>query len=122
MKKSAAQGQVPHLGKLQTEATSRVARDMGSLSTFALCQALPTRKRARYRLRSRPACAPLQGWPIDEMPPRLGAGGRLIYVGAGNSGRVAQMDCAEIPVTFYINAAQFRAVVASGPRAKLVVR
>ncbi|KAM3547815.1 hypothetical protein MY1884_009429 [Beauveria asiatica] len=51
------------------------------------------------------------------MLPRLGAGGRLIYVGAGNSGRVTQMDCAEIPVTFSADAAQFRAVVAGGPRA-----
>ncbi|KAM3504266.1 hypothetical protein MY11210_008424 [Beauveria gryllotalpidicola] len=115
--KESAQGQVPHLGNLQTEAASRVAKDMDSLSTLALCQAFH-QEESQVPAAIAPCLRAIAGL-IDEMLPRLRAGGRLIYVGAGNSGRVAQMDCAEIPVTFSVDAAQFLAVIAGGPRAVL---
>ncbi|KAM3452423.1 hypothetical protein MY3296_004579 [Beauveria thailandica] len=90
---------------------------MDNLSTFALCQAFH-QEESQVPAAVAPCLRAIAGL-IDEMLPRLGAGGRLIYVGAGNSGRVAQMDCAEIPVTFSADSAQFRAVVAGGPRAVL---
>ena len=37
---------------------------------------------------------------IDAMTERLSAGGRIIYMGAGTSGRVAAQDGAELPPTF----------------------
>ena len=42
------------------------------------------------------------------------AGGRIIYVGAGTSGRVATMDAAEMPPTFGIESNRFVAVIAGG--------
>jgi N-acetylmuramic acid 6-phosphate etherase len=47
----------------------------------------------------------------------LRAGGRLIYVGAGTSGRLGALDAAECPPTFGTRPAQVVAVIAGGPRA-----
>jgi N-acetylmuramic acid 6-phosphate etherase len=45
------------------------------------------------------------------------AGGRLIYVGAGSSGRMAVLDAAECPPTFGISAGRMVALIAGGRRA-----
>ncbi|MEX2242453.1 MAG: N-acetylmuramic acid 6-phosphate etherase [Fimbriimonadaceae bacterium] len=45
------------------------------------------------------------------------SGGRVIYVGAGTSGRIATMDAAEMPPTFGIAADRFVAVFAGGDAA-----
>ena len=54
---------------------------------------------------------------IDVIASSLNAGGRLIYVGAGTSGRIAALDAAECPPTFSTrpNAVQF--VMAGGRKA-----
>ena len=49
---------------------------------------------------------------IDEVAERLTAGGRLIYVGAGTSGRLAALDAAECEPTFSIEPGQVIALVA----------
>jgi N-acetylmuramic acid 6-phosphate etherase len=43
--------------------------------------------------------------------------GRVIYIGAGTSGRIATMDAAEMPPTFGIESDRFVAVVAGGEKA-----
>ena len=47
----------------------------------------------------------------------LRRGGRLIYVGAGTSGRIAMMDAAECPPTFGTRPEMVQAVIAGGSRA-----
>ncbi len=42
------------------------------------------------------------------------SGGRIIYVGAGTSGRIATMDAAEMPPTFGIDSTKFVAIHAGG--------
>src|SRR6266498_5924149 len=49
---------------------------------------------------------------IDEVAERLTAGGRLIYVGAGTSGRLAALDAAECEPTFSTEPGQVLALVA----------
>jgi len=44
-------------------------------------------------------------------------GGRLIYVGAGTSGRLAALDAAECPPTFGVPSWLVQAVIAGGRRA-----
>lgn len=46
------------------------------------------------------------------------AGGRIIYVGAGTSGRIATADAAEMPPTFSVEPNRFIAVVAGGSKAQ----
>ncbi|MGC8888253.1 MAG: N-acetylmuramic acid 6-phosphate etherase [Verrucomicrobiia bacterium] len=45
------------------------------------------------------------------------AGGRLIYVGAGTSGRLGVLDSSECPPTFGVSAEQVQAIIAGGARA-----
>lgn len=45
------------------------------------------------------------------------SGGRLIYVGAGTSGRLGVLDASECPPTFGVPAEQVQAIVAGGARA-----
>lgn len=53
---------------------------------------------------------------VEAIVAALRAGGRLIYVGAGSSGRLAALDAAECPPTFGISASRVRAVMAGGKR------
>ncbi len=47
----------------------------------------------------------------------LRAGGRLLYVGAGTSGRLGVLDASECPPTFGADPSQIQAVIAGGRRA-----
>ncbi len=54
---------------------------------------------------------------VDAIVEGIRKGGRLIYVGAGSSGRMGVMDAAECPPTFGVSAKVVRAVIAGGRRA-----
>lgn len=45
-------------------------------------------------------------------------GGRIVYVGAGTSGRIAVMDAAEMPPTFSVDPERFVAIVSGGQSAE----
>ncbi|MBB4919959.1 N-acetylmuramic acid 6-phosphate etherase [Streptosporangium saharense] len=51
---------------------------------------------------------------IDAIVTRMRAGGRLIYVGAGTSGRLAVLDAAECPPTFGTDPELVQGVIAGG--------
>jgi N-acetylmuramic acid 6-phosphate etherase len=51
---------------------------------------------------------------VDEIVERMPRGGRLVYVGAGTSGRLAAVDAAECESTFSIPAERVVALVAGG--------
>lgn len=54
---------------------------------------------------------------IDTFANALAHGGRLIYVGAGTSGRIGALDAAECPPTFGTDPKQIRYVIAGGEKA-----
>ncbi len=54
---------------------------------------------------------------VDLIVDALKAGGRLIYVGAGTSGRLGVMDAAECPPTFGTDPAMVRGIIAGGDAA-----
>jgi N-acetylmuramic acid 6-phosphate etherase len=54
---------------------------------------------------------------VDVISRALESGGRLFYVGAGTSGRLAALDAAEIPPTFGTAPRMVQAVIAGGRRA-----
>ncbi|MDP9023259.1 MAG: N-acetylmuramic acid 6-phosphate etherase [Actinomycetota bacterium] len=54
---------------------------------------------------------------IDAIVERLRVGGRLVYVGAGTSGRLAQLDAAECGPTFGVDPGRVVALLAGGPDA-----
>jgi N-acetylmuramic acid 6-phosphate etherase len=107
--------EVDTLGQLQTEAPNLLARSIDTLNTLELCKAFNCEEE-----RVCPAiacCLPVIASLIEDLVPRLQAGGRLIYVGAGNSGRLGFMDCSELPVTFSVEDDRFLAIVAGGSEA-----
>ena len=53
---------------------------------------------------------------VDAIVGSLSNGGRLFYVGAGTSGRLAALDAAECPPTFGTRAESVQAVIAGGAR------
>ncbi|MEO6923210.1 MAG: N-acetylmuramic acid 6-phosphate etherase [Bryocella sp.] len=54
---------------------------------------------------------------IDMVARALRDGGRLIYVGAGSSGRIAALDASECPPTFSTAPSQVQYIMAGGPKA-----
>lgn len=54
---------------------------------------------------------------IDAIAIRMQAGGRLIYMGAGTSGRLGVLDAAECPPTFNTQPGQVIALIAGGSQA-----
>jgi N-acetylmuramic acid 6-phosphate etherase len=51
---------------------------------------------------------------VDAIVSALGRGGRLLYVGAGTSGRLGMLDASECPPTFGVAAGTVDAVIAGG--------
>jgi len=54
---------------------------------------------------------------IDAIAEAIRKGGRLIYVGAGTSGRIAALDASECPPTFNTDPKTVQYVIAGGPAA-----
>jgi N-acetylmuramic acid 6-phosphate etherase len=54
---------------------------------------------------------------VDAIADRLGSGGRLVYVGAGSSGRIAALDASECEATFATQPGTVVALVAGGESA-----
>jgi N-acetylmuramic acid 6-phosphate etherase len=57
---------------------------------------------------------------VDAAVPRIRAGGRLIYIGAGTSGRLGVLDSVELPPTFSWPPDRARALMAGGDPAMYV--
>jgi N-acetylmuramic acid 6-phosphate etherase len=51
---------------------------------------------------------------IEDLVPRMRGGGRLIYIGAGTSGRLGVLDAAECPPTFQTDPGQVIGIIAGG--------
>ena len=93
---------------------------------FAGIEGWPTRDLAAALLETQLAAAaaaagtlPMLARAIDACAERLERGGRLIYLGAGTSGRLAVLDAAELPPTFDWPADRAVALMAGGPGALL---
>lgn len=54
---------------------------------------------------------------VDDIADRMVQGGRLIYVGAGTSGRLGTLDASECPPTFSAEPGQVVAIIAGGRKA-----
>ncbi len=54
---------------------------------------------------------------INAIADRMRSGGRMFYVGAGTSGRIAMLDASEIPPTFGVDPEMVQVIMAGGERA-----
>jgi N-acetylmuramic acid 6-phosphate etherase len=102
---------------LVTEAVHPRARDLERRPTKEVVSLLLSdelkAQRAAY------ACAGEIARATELVVGALRGGGRLIYVGAGTSGRLGALDAAELPPTFGSDPRQVVALLAGGPRAML---
>jgi N-acetylmuramic acid 6-phosphate etherase len=101
--------------RLATEAHDPTARDLDLRSTEELVRLMNEADAgvAAAVARAHGSIAPA----IDAIADRLAAGGRLVYVGAGTSGRLALVDAAECTSTFGVPEGRVVALVAGGPAA-----
>jgi len=68
-------------------------------------------------LRALQKVQPLLAQAVERVAGAFASGGRIVYVGAGTSGRIAAADAAEMPPTFGVDPKRFVALVAGGPAA-----
>ncbi|HUO35502.1 MAG TPA: N-acetylmuramic acid 6-phosphate etherase [Candidatus Acidoferrum sp.] len=101
-----------HLKTEQPNPRSRGLDQKSSLAIVRLMNSEDARVSAAVR-RELPKIARA----VDAIVESLAKGGRLIYVGAGTSGRIAFLDAAECPPTFGTPPTLVRAVIAGGNRA-----
>jgi N-acetylmuramic acid 6-phosphate etherase len=109
-------------GRLEpvTEAATEAHADLDLRSTQELVE-LINEEDATVPAAVRGAASSLAA-AIDAIVERLERGGRLIYVGAGSSGRLALVDAAECGPTFGVPPGQVLAVIAGGPDAVAVAQ
>jgi N-acetylmuramic acid 6-phosphate etherase len=103
------------LSGLKTERQNRASSDLDKMSALEIAT-LMNRQDARV-LRAVRRALPAIAKAIDVVRDRLAAGGRLIYVGTGTSGRIGALDASECPPTFGIDPAMIQYVIAGGEHA-----
>lgn len=103
------------LDRLATEQPNRVSAGLDMKSAFDVVRIMNAEdaKVATAVRRALPQIARA----IDLITNGLERGGRLIYVGAGTSGRIAALDAAECPPTFNVDSKLVQFVMAGGPKA-----
>jgi N-acetylmuramic acid 6-phosphate etherase len=101
--------------KLGTEQRNRRAKDLDKKSAREIA-AIINREDATVA-RAVKKAVPQIAKAIDAVTKAIGSGGRLIYVGAGTSGRLAALDASECPPTFNVSPETVQYVMAGGDRA-----
>lgn len=103
------------LGHLRTEQRNRTSANLDQEATLDLVRII-NREDAKVAAAVRKAL-PQIAEAIDAIADRLRRGGRLIYVGAGTSGRIAALDASECPPTFGTDPERVQFLIAGGPKA-----
>ncbi|HTY76921.1 MAG TPA: N-acetylmuramic acid 6-phosphate etherase [Candidatus Bathyarchaeia archaeon] len=101
--------------RLPTERPNPRSRALDRLAPAAIARLMNRADRDAIRAVGR--AAPAIGGAVTAIADRLGTGGRLIFLGAGTSGRLGVIEAAECPPTFNTSPGQVRAVMAGGRRA-----
>ena len=97
---------------LQTESRNPRSTDIDNVSTLKLCQVINDEDETIPNIVK--GCIPTIAHAIDAVAPRVRRGGRVIYVGAGTSGRLGVLDASEIPPTYSAPPSQFVGLIAGG--------
>ncbi len=101
--------------KLSTEQQNAASSELDTKSALEIARIINAedKKVARAVERALPQIAKA----IDAIADAIRNGGRLIYVGAGTSGRIAALDASECPPTFNTDPKTVQYVIAGGPAA-----
>lgn len=103
------------LGALESERVLEASRGLDQFDALRICRVMNAED---ARVASAVAAVELAlARAVDALVERLARGGRLIYAGAGTSGRLGVLDAAECRPTFGTRPEQVLGVIAGGNRA-----
>ncbi|CAA6690159.1 MULTISPECIES: N-acetylmuramic acid 6-phosphate etherase [unclassified Lentimonas] len=101
-----------NLGGLGTESRDLTLRGLDAMDSLTIVNLIAdTNEQAVAAVRAEAASIAAA---IEAVSARLGAGGRLFYVGAGTSGRLGVLDASECPPTFGVSPDMIQGVIAGG--------
>ena len=115
MKRGGASVQRENLSRLTTERPNRASADLDLKSALEVLRVINAEDAKVVDAVRR--ALPQIARAVDLIANALQRGGRLIYVGAGTSGRIAALDAAECPPTFNVDPRTVQFVMAGGPAA-----
>lgn len=106
-----------NLDKLDTEQVNPNTFDIDQMTTLEMLTAIneEDKKIAHAVEKTIPNIEQL----VDKISERMKHGGRVIYIGAGTSGRLGVLDASECPPTYGVNADLIQGVIAGGFKALL---
>ena len=110
-----ANSQSTKLSHLPTEQPNAAAQDLDLKSSFEIARVINAED-AKVASAVE-AALPQIAQAIDLIAKAIKQGGRLIYVGAGTSGRLAALDASECPPTFNTDPKTVQFVIAGGTKA-----
>jgi len=110
-----ANSQSAKLSHLPTEQPNAAAQDLDLKSSFEIARVINAED-AKVASAVE-AALPQIAQAIDLIAKSIKQGGRLIYVGAGTSGRLAALDASECPPTFNTDPKTVQFVIAGGTKA-----
>lgn len=104
-----------NLSKLTTESRNQNTLDIDKISTIEMVKKINNedKKVAEAVERELPQIAEA----IDGIVERMHKGGRLIYIGAGTSGRLGILDASECPPTYGVSEDLIQGIIAGGQEA-----
>jgi N-acetylmuramic acid 6-phosphate etherase len=105
-------GHVPDRGHIATEAANPASEALDTLSTLDAVDLF--RREDAAVLRALEAAREELARLVDLAAERVARGGRLVYVGAGTSGRLGVLDASECPPTFGVPNTVVVGVIAGG--------
>jgi N-acetylmuramic acid 6-phosphate etherase len=105
----------PDLQSLRTERANDATKDLDRKSALALARLINAQDATVAAAVSR--ALPEIARAIDLVAAALQSGGRLIYVGAGTSGRIGALDASECPPTFNTDPRAVQYIIAGGDKA-----
>jgi N-acetylmuramic acid 6-phosphate etherase len=103
------------LRRLKTEQPNHAADDLDRKSSLDIARLINAEDATVALAVTR--ALPQIARAIDQVSAALRRGGRLIYVGAGTSGRIAALDAVECPPTFNTDPRSVQFIIAGGAKA-----
>ena len=110
-----AESSTEKLGALPTEARHAGTERFDGLAALGMVEAMHAAD--REALGAVEQALPAVALVVEAVAERLGRGGRLIYLGAGTSGRLGVLDASECPPTFCSPPEMVQGLIAGGDRA-----
>jgi N-acetylmuramic acid 6-phosphate etherase len=104
-----------HLSRLTTEQPNRASADLDLKSSLEIVTVINDEDAVVVGAVRR--ALPQIARAVGLIANALKRGGRLIYIGAGTSGRIAALDAAECPPTFNVDPRTVQFIMAGGPTA-----